>query len=512
MSITIPTTDVTNRGNKPGDGPLRAGGVEGSRILQPKDLPSTRSPSSERQEAATLMMRDLWEGTHAMRAAAQQYLPQAPGETSAAYQDRLSRAVFFNATRRTVEGLAGLVFQKDPALKDDVPKLIRGDEAVVGHWENIDGEGTHGDVFARDLLQDSLLVGHTAILVDFPKTGGRLNRAEEAALGVRPYWVAIRKEDILSWRTDQVGGARVLTQLVLRETRQVPVGEFGETAETLYRVFYRDERGLVGFRLLGVTKEQSVVLVDEGTYPTLTEIPVAEVKTSGARSMFDSDPPLLDLGYLNVAHYQQWSDYAYAIHKTNVPFLFGKGLASVYDEAGKKIDKIVVGPNTSILDEGQQADMKYVAHDGASLGESRQALEDLKNDMGTLGLAMLAPQKRVAETAEAKRLDKSVSDSALAVAARALQDALERALGFHAQYLRLEDGGSVTINRDFEALLMEASVMTAFAALVDKGFPVRPVLEALVRFGRLDENADLDALELEWMMGQEFDKQLPEES
>jgi hypothetical protein len=409
-----------------------------------------------------------------------------------------------------VEGLAGLIFAKDPQLGEDVPVVIRGDETTVGHWEDLDGEGTHGDVFARDLCQDSILVGHAAILVDFPKTGGALNKAEEAALGVRPYWVAVAKEDIMSWRTARIGGTKVLVQLVLRERTQVPVGQFGEAEQVRYRVFYRDDSGVIGFVLLEVTKENAVVIVDEGTYPTQTEIPVAEVKTSGSRGLFDSDPPLSDLGYLNIAHYQQWSDYAYAIHKTNVPFLFGKGLSATYDANGQKVANIVVGPNTSILDEGPNADMKYVAHDGASLGQSRQALEDLKNDMGTLGLSMLAPQKRAAETAEAKRLDKSVSDSALAVTARALQDALERANGFHAKYLRLEDGGSVTINRDFEKQLMEAPVMSAFATLVAAGFPVRPVLEALRRFGRVDENADLDALEMEWLMGRELDKQMPE--
>jgi hypothetical protein len=141
-----------------------------------------------------------------------------------------------------------------------------------------------------------------------------------------------------------------------------------------------------------------------------------------------------------------------------------------------------------------------VSHDGAALGSTKIALDDLKSEMGTLGLAMLSPQKRMAETAEAKRLDKSTSDSSLSVAARGLQDAVERALGFHARYLGLSEpgaGGSIEINRDFEGLLMDAPVMSAYAQLVNAGFPERVVLEALQRGGRIAEDADLEELEME---------------
>jgi len=500
-------SDPTNFGNKPGDGPLRPGGRSASGILTDTDLPSTRSPLSAAQIGATDLMRDLAGGTEAVRAAGQTYLPKAPGEKPGFYANRLARSVFFNAVERTVQGLTGLVFRKDPVLSDDPEGGVP--EQIVEHWENIDLEGTHGDVFCRDLLADALLVGHAAILVDYPNTGGNQRRDQEVAGNIRPYWVPIKKEDIMSWRSVQEGGASVLTQLVLREKTWVPDGRFGEREQTRYRVFYR-EMGRVWYELLEVTKNNEVTRVEEGDYPTQTLIPVAEIKTSGSKSLFNSKPPLLDLGYLNVAHYQQWSDYAYAMFKSNVPFLFGKGIEEAKDpKTGEKLESIVIGPNTSFLTSGPNADLKYVSHDGAALGSSKQALDDLKADMGTLGLAMLAPQKRTAETAEAKRLDKSTSDSALAVAARAEQDAVENALQFHANYLRLESGGSVTINRDFEGLLMEAPVMAAFAQLVNAGFPARLVLEALKQGGRIADDADLDELEMLWLMGSELNRQIP---
>jgi hypothetical protein len=46
------------------------------------------------------------------------------------YNYRLARAIFFNAVERTLHGLVGMVFRKEPKLGDDVPEAIRGREAT----------------------------------------------------------------------------------------------------------------------------------------------------------------------------------------------------------------------------------------------------------------------------------------------------------------------------------------------------------------------------------------------
>ena len=365
-------------------------------------------------------------------------------------------------------------------------------------------------MFLRDLEADAQAAGHAAIFVEYPKTSGDETKADEIEMNIRPYWLPIKKENILSWRTEVEGGIKVLTQVVLLEETMVPDGEYGEAKQTRYRVLYR-EGGTVGWRLLSVNKNREVVVEDEGVYPTQKFIPIAEIGSSGSKSLFVSDPPLLDLGYLNVAHYQQWSDYAYSIHKTNVPFLFGAGLVEARNPDGTPAGSFIAGPNTSIFTQDPNAKMEYVSHDGAALGASKQSLDDLKSDMGTLGLAMLAPSKRVAETADAKRLDKSTSDSSLSVSARALQDGVENALQFHANYMKLPSGGSITINRDFEGLLMESDVMTAYATLIKAGFPSMPVLVALQKGGRIADDADLEELEMQWLMGQALNEQVPPE-
>jgi hypothetical protein len=491
---SLPTYDPTSQANAPGQGPLRVGGTAPKSIAVggPGDLPSTLSAAASRQVADVELVRDLWGGTRRMRDAGPKYLPQSPGEKGQHYAARLAKAVLFNAFRRTVSGLTGFVFSKDPKLGEDVPAPIKA------HWENIDNAGTHGDVFLREQLQDALQTGHNAILVEFPATGGTQTPLEEVVTGeIRPYWVPIKKENILSWRTTNENGRTILTQLVVRECKHISAGMFGDKERTQYRVFYREGR-VVGFKLLEITEDkQKVLVVAEGEYPTQTEIPIAEVTTAGKRSMFESDPPLVDLAFLNVAHYQERSDYAYSKHMTCVPILYAFGFQAVTDAQGNPIE-LVVGPNAAAISENPEAKIGYATHDGGALGEVRQSLEELKSEMGTMGLAMLAPQKRSAETAEAKRLDKQTESSDLAVTARGLQDAVERALQFHAQYLRLDSGGSIEINRNFEATVMEPDVMAAYVTLArDLGLPLRVVLQELKQGGRIGTDVDLDELETE---------------
>lgn len=504
---------MADYGNKPGDGALREGGAPVALPSSDEDLPSTLSDAARRQRTPLTIVRDAWEGTEVVRdAKGAKYLPRNEAEEAYDYNARLNRSVFFNAFKRTVEGLTGLVFRKDVELGEDVPAPIQE------HWENIDLAGTHGDVFCRDLLADSLTAGHAAILVDFPDTGGTQYASEEQGPeALRPYWVPIKKEQILSWRTTVENGRTVLAQLVIEECSMVPHGMFGEKKQTLYRVLFRGatEAGqiVVGWKLLDVMPDKRVLVMAEGLYPTQNEIPVAEVKTSGSRSMFDSSPPLLDLAYLNLAHFQMWSDYNTSIHKTCCPVFYAVGISLPVDADGKP-QKIVLGPNSALLDQNPTASVGYASHDGAALGSVEQALENLKSDMGTMGLAMLSPQKRAAETAEAKRLDKSTSDSALSVAARGLQDGVERALGFHARYMGQETtGGSVTVNRDYEGLLMEPDVMGAFATLVrDVGLPPRVVLKALAAGGRLPEDEDPELLEAEVLANHAAEQQRKEEA
>jgi hypothetical protein len=205
-----------------------------------------------------------------------------------------------------------------------------------------------------------------------------------------------------------------------------------------------------------------------------------------------SRPQFLDLAYLNIAHYQQWSDYATCIHKTNVPILVTSGV--------EVEGVLIVGPNTGLNFSAPDAKAYYVSHSGEALASTKASLDDLKNDMAALGLAALANSKRVAETAVAKEIDKSASDASLSVTARGIQDAIEQAFDFHARYLMLDDGGSIQINREFGDTRILATDVQAWIALAKNlGVPLMAVLSALRTGGWIPDDANLEEISKEAM-------------
>jgi hypothetical protein len=345
-----------------------------------------------------------------------------------------------------------MVFRRDPEY-ENVPSALESD------MEDIDLAGTHADVFLRDLFADALEVGHAFILVDAPKADGPApNAAAEALLGLRPYWVHVKKDDCLSWRTVRESGAVVVEQVVIRETVQEADGEFGDRSVVRYKVYHRADP--VTWEVWEERDKGEPEQKSQGIIANVSEIPLVPVY--GDRSgIFESNPPLLDLAHLNVAHYQVQSDHLTALHKASVPIPVLVGVDTK--------SQMPVGPNVGVkLPEG--GDFKYAETTGAALNATRQQLVDFEKQMAIQGMGMLMSETRAAETAEAKRIDKSEQDSALTVAARSLQDATEEALSFHAQMRGLgDDGGSVAVNRDFERLSLDAQQVQAYAGLVAAG-------------------------------------------
>ena len=432
--------------------------MTGPRIPE-QDLPNIKSKAVADQAADLRVVRDIAAGSRRLRERSTEYLPQHPAEEAKNYQIRLKRPTFFNAFRKTIEGLVGMVFRVNPQLGEDVPAVIQQ------HWENIDKEGTHGDVFCRQLLDDGLEAGHAAILVDYPalQNPKGVTLYDERKQDIRPYWVHIHKEDIINFRTIRgPSGERILQQVTLRFTTHEAHGRFGDRVVVRYRVYRLvPVDGAVTVQWETWEEDESGtprVSGPSGTIAKLERIPLVPVYGK-ADGYLTSTPPLLDLAYRNLLHYQTNSDYFEGLYMGLVPVAVFTGI-----EAGQA----AIGPHSAVyLPTG--ASFGYEETSGNSFGAARQALEDLKGEMAVLGLALLQADTRAAETAASKRLDKAEKDSALSVAARGLQDAIEAALAFHAQYLGLADGGSVKVNRDFLGEPLDGPTITALSTVVAKG-------------------------------------------
>ena len=107
----------------------------------------TPSPEYEAALPRWQRCRDAFEGSDAVKARATAYLPMLEGHhgSSQKYDAYKTRAVFYNATARTVAGLLGSVFRAAPKL--DVPGHVRG------RPQGRDADGATAGVVRADGLQ-----------------------------------------------------------------------------------------------------------------------------------------------------------------------------------------------------------------------------------------------------------------------------------------------------------------------------------------------------------------------
>jgi hypothetical protein len=411
------------------------------------------------------IVSDVSGGTAKMRAAGETYLPREPAEKPEAYSRRLKRSVFFNAYSRTRDALVGMVFKNDPKLGDQGDDQVS--DEIKNDLENIDLAGSHFDVFAKELFTDAF-EGHVFILVDMqPALPAGSTRADERATGRRPYWVKYKAKHALNWRTEIVNGETILSQITFEEITNESKGDYGEESVCRYRVF-RLNSGIVTWALYRKQKtegspEETFTEEGSGEVNGLDRIPVAVVY-GNREGLLQSSPPLLDLAYLNIAHWQEYSDYRNILHVAQVPILVRKGATP-----DQQAVEVGVGSTVDVPNEG---DLKWCEHTGKAIESGRTELQDLEQRMALMGLSMLSQKSDSNVTATEIRANNLQESSDLATMARSLQDALELALEFHAQYLNLGSGGSIKLGVAESDLTLDGSTITALVTAVNSQPPL----------------------------------------
>ena len=358
------------------------------------------------------LLADLMGGTTAMRRAGQRWLPREASESWTAWRARLGRSVLFNGLSRTVQALAGRPFARPVALAE-------ADDELMRLAADVDGEGTGIGSFAGMLLRALLTDGMVHILVDRPRHGGA------------PYFVLLPAARLIGARRDDAG----LTDIRISERLARPAGRFGEEAVDAVRRIDRSGWSLWHATRNGWQKQ------DEGPHE-FGIVPVVTLNTAPLGFM-RARPPLIDLAWLNLAHWQSASDQRHILHVARVPILFGRGLQAADGE-------IEIGPNRLILADDPSAELRFVEHSGAAIAAGRQDLVDLEDRMAVLGLDMM--RHRPGETtATGRAIDAAQTHAALNSIVQTLEDGLARAFHMAAIFLgKPEDkAGRIVISRQF---------------------------------------------------------------
>ena len=366
------------------------------------------------------------------------YLPRLSGQNDAEYFAYKQRALYFNATARTIDGLTGMLFMK--------PETIEAPAAMDSIIADVTMGGLSLHQFAEVIAEEVITIGRIGVLIDYPPIVNAVTLAQAQAQGARPYATMYDAESIINWKTGRINNVEQLTLVVLEEENEIPVDEFESKCEPQWRVLDL-VNGAYRQRVFRKDKRGEFILVDE-IFPQINGRVINKIPFEffGVRdnSPCVDKPPLLDLVDVNLSHYRTTADYEHGLHFTGLPTPVVTGYYSDDKSASLRI-----GSGTAWLLPDPQSKAFYLEFTGQGLGELREALRSKEAMMATLGARILAPEKRAAEAAQTANIHRSSENSVLASIAQSISVGLTHVMEWLRDWSNITGDVKVELNRDF---------------------------------------------------------------
>nr|WP_267353497.1 DUF4055 domain-containing protein [Gilliamella sp. B3482] len=402
-----------------------------------------------------------------MRTLGQSFLPQWVNEDNDSYKKRLQTATLLPAYEETIKQNIGRVFASPIKLSDTVPNKI------AEFLKDIDLEGTCLDVWAQQFFSLAMQYGIAHALVDYPRINKEIKtKADENEIGARPYVVMLNPRQIIGWKSKNVGGKVILTELRIKETIVADKDDYSQTKVEQIRHL---EIGRV--TIWQKDKDKDTWLIADQWETSSNKISLVTLYTKKIGFM-KGTPPLLNLALLNIKHWQSQSEQDNILHVARVPILTAFGL-----EDGAEL---TIGSScaTKFSDRGTQG-LEYVEHSGSSVNAGKESLVDLVEQMRLAGAKLLRDQNTSTKSIDQTQEEKMQSNSPLFTMASSLEDSLDNILDVMAEWVGLKTGGNVDVVTEVELArkTIDASGALAVQALRQSG-DIRYV-DAVVAYQRL---------------------------
>lgn len=421
-------------------------------------------------------VRDAVAGEDAVKARTTVYLPD-PGEpetdrgaADARYEAYRKRAVYYNATGRTLAGLVGVAYANWPAIE-----ISKASDYLLS---DADGSGVGLIGQSQRTLADVLQTGRGGLLAD-ATTGSPVKRtrtlAQAQASGRRSLVVAYQAESILTWETN--GGK--LTRVVLSETHSDYAGGEVNFVPQLRELLLVNGKYVANLWRKH-SKEGKFVLVD--TFDIgLPFIPFTFVGATNNDEHPDQ-PPLLDLANLNLAHYRNSADYEESAFLIGQPML---AISGVTEEWVEKRGAILFGSRSALpLPEGGSATLLQAGPNTLA----KEAMTDKERMMQALG-ARLVAQGEAVKTATQSAAETKSAYSVLSLACDNVSAAYSRALTWAQGFdVATATAASFAIDTRFSDLTLDANAIRETVAAWQAGLvPQSDAWTVLRRLGVIDQ-------------------------
>ena len=402
--------------------------------------------------------RDTYAGELVMHGEEETYLPRLDKQTDTQYASYLKRARYFNAVRRTVDGLTGLVFRKDPISKVEGIEDFSAD--VTFNQQSLTD-------YSQEVLREALTTGAGGTLVDFPKAIEGLTVAQAEELNMRPLLKYYSAENVRNWRYKTVNNVSTLVEVTLRETYESEDGEervlyrqlLLQSAEegqplSYIQVITRDDPGI------GEQKEE-MITPKGASNELMTFIPFVFHRTvSGIHYEL---PPLTDLIDANIHHYQLKADHAHGLRYVALPTPYITGTTQPKDEDGTVIE-MSIGPQEIWFIPDAQSKVGFLEFTGAGLKAYVEELTTLEEQMAQMGARVMQPQQSASPiTATASLIGSQGETSLLTRITNIISTEVSTAVQWAASWMgkdNVEDYG-IELSTDFLPANISAQDLTA---------------------------------------------------
>ena len=353
------------------------------------------------------LIHDLLGGTRQMRRRAEVWLPREPDEKMTSYRIRLNRSFLYNGLKDTIKKLTSKPFGRPTTIEG-----IDGEEELEAISKNMDLQGTGQTQFSRDGFQSGVTYGKYHIFVDFPQVPEGFTRQDEIKLKPRPFFKNISATQLIGWKSETTrAGEQRLVEIRFREVSTEPDGEWKEMrVHWLYVYRVGDSSGEVQmwksverdpdvsqtasidyFQTTEAADPREWTLVKTAPFTfKLDGVPTIPLVTVyfNRKGFMTSEPPLVDLAWMNLVHWQSFSDQRNILRFARLAQIFTKGF---------KKDDLKTTTTASVNQQWNakdvKADVKYVEHTGKAIGAGEEDLKKLEDRMEVLGMQPLVEKK-----------------------------------------------------------------------------------------------------------------------
>ncbi|OBX06192.1 DUF4055 domain-containing protein [Gallibacterium genomosp. 3] len=431
------------------------------------------SPQFSKLHKQTKIIDDLLGGTETMRQAGEAYLYRMPLEDKESYQRRLDRSTLYPALNETLSQMVGRVFFKPIDVQNVNSKL------VDTFLPDVDMKGNNLDVFSSKWFNAALAYGVSYVLVDYTRTDGAVTLADELRAGARPYLVHIKPQSVLGFKTGRVNGREVITQFRYVETITIDKDEF--TTEEIEQINV--------YEIGRVRKYQKATdnyeLVDDIELKIagkrLDFIPIVAFSTKNNGEFMLGEPPLMELAYLNIKHWQSQSDQDNIVNTARVPLLARFG-------ANDDSDRVQVGG--SLIDLPIDGDLRYVEHSGAAIGAGQESLKALESQIQIAGASLLI-KSEIAMTDSQNKEEHDKLISKLRLYANRFEDVLDLVLEYVGKWLSIDNVGNVEITGNIDTDIDTQSSIDSIIKLQTSGIISRQTaFNEAKRRGLISDNVE----------------------